>query len=85
MQDNRQVDSDRVPGLSEVGGIGAAFRSRVNRFVKTELVIFIRPRVIRTPSVGEDLQDFRPWLPASLEAAQPLPQPGARRPAGVEP
>ena len=84
MQDNRQVDSDRVPGLSEVGGIGAAFRSRGNRYVKTELVIFIRPRVIRTPSVGEDLRDFRPWLPASLEAAPPLPEPEAREPAGVE-
>ena len=49
MQDNRRTDTDRVPGLSEVEGIGAAFRFRKNHFVKTELVIFIRPRVILDP------------------------------------
>ena len=85
MQDNRQIDADQVPGLSEAGGIGAAFRFRGNHFVKTELVIFIRPRVIRTPSVGEDFQEFRPWLPANIEAAQPLLRPGERLPAGAEP
>ena len=85
MQDNRRIDSDGVPGLSKVGGIGAAFRSRGNHFVKTELVIFIRPRVIRTPSVREDFQDFRLWLPANIEAAQPLLQSGGRLPAGVTP
>ena len=85
MQDNHETDTDRVPGLSEAGGIGAAFRSRGNRRIKTELVIFIRPRVIRTPSVGEDFQDFRPWLPANIEAAQPLPRVGERPPGGDEP
>ena len=85
MQDNRQTDTDRVPGLSEVEGIGAAFRFRKNHFVKTELVIFIRPRVIRTPSVGEDLQEFRPYLPASIESAWPIRLPGDRLPSGVRP
>ena len=85
MQDNRETDTDRVPGLSEAGGIGAAFRFRGNRRVKTELVIFIRPRVIRTPSVGEDFQEFRPWLPANIEFAQPLPRAGERPPNGEEP
>ena len=82
MQDNRQIDTDRVPVLSEVDGIGAAFRFRKNHFIKTELVIFIRPRVIRTPSVGEDLQDFRSYLPASSELPRPIPLPGERLPSG---
>ena len=85
MQDHRQLDSDRVPGLSEARGIGAAFRFRGNRIVKTELVVFIRPRVIRTPSLGGDFRDFRPWLPANIGTTQPLPRPGERRPAGAEP
>ena len=76
MQDNRQIDTDRVPVLSEVDGIGAAFRFRANRFVKTELVIFIRPRVIRTPSVGEDLHEFRAYLPANIGTEQPIPRTG---------
>ena len=77
MQDSHRGDSDRIPGLSEVGRIGAAFRFRRNESVKTELVIFIRPRVIRTPSVEEDLRDFRPWLPAAVGTTQP--------PAGDQP
>ena len=83
MQDSRRGDTDRIPGLSEVKRVGAAFGFRKNEFTKTELVIFIRPRVIRTPSVEEDLRDFRSWLPADIEAAQ---SPAGGRPlAGEQP
>ena len=85
MQDNHLTDDDRVPGLSEVDGIGAVFQFRKKQFVKTELVIFIRPRVIRTPSVGEDLQEFRPYLPASIESMGPTETPEERSPYGVRP
>ena len=85
MQDNHQVDTNRVPVLSDVRGIGAAFGFRRNHFVKTELVIFIRPRVIRTPGVGADLRDFRSWLPASIETVQPTEQPGESPPDEVRP
>ena len=70
MQDARRGDTDRIPVLSRMDRIGAAFRFRRDELVKTELVIFIRPRVIRTPSVEADLQDFRSWLPDAIEAAQ---------------
>lgn len=85
MQDNHEIDTDGIPWLSDVDGIGAAFRFRRNHFVKTELVIFIRPRVIRTPSVGEDLQEFRSWLSESIEAAPPIPPGGKHLPAGEQP
>ena len=71
MQDNHRFDSDGVPFLSDLDRIGNAFRFRKNSFVKTELVIFIRPRVIRTPSVGEDFEAFRRLLPRNIEAAPP--------------
>ena len=85
MQDSHQVDTNRVPVLSDVRGIGAAFGFRRNHFVKTELVIFIRPRVIRTPGVGADLRDFRSWLPASIETVRPTEQPGESPPDEVRP
>ena len=75
MQDNHQIDTDGVPVLSELGGIGDVFRFRKNRFTKTELVIFIRPRIVRTPSVDADLQTFRRYLPENLDAAQPIRSP----------
>ena len=77
MQDSHRLDTDRIPGFSQVSRIGAAFRFRDNSFVKTELVVFIRPRVIRTPSIEADLRDFRRWLPAVIEAE--------RSPAGERP
>ena len=77
MQDSHRGDTDRIPGLSRMDRIGAAFRFRKDEFVKTELVIFIRPRVIRTPSVEEDLRDFRSWLPDAIQSTQP--------PAGEQP
>ena len=78
MQDSRRIDERGVPGLSELDGVGDVFRFRGNRFVKTELVIFIRPRVIQTPSVAEDFRAFRPYLPASIETPRPAPLAGER-------
>ncbi len=75
MQDNDRIDTDEVPGLSELGGIGNAFRFRKNDFVKTELVIFIRPRIIRTPSIDGDLRTFRRYLPENLDEARPARSP----------
>ena len=82
MQDNRELDTDGVPGLSELDGIGGLFRFRKDNFVKTELVIFIRPRIIRTPSVGADLREFRRYLPGS-DDAPPVPSAGRLPPSGT--
>ena len=78
MQDNHEIDTDGVPGLSELDGIGGLFRFRKDSFIKTELVIFIRPRVIRTPSVAEDFRAFRPYLPENVETPRPAPFAGER-------
>ena len=78
MQDNHEIDTDGVPGLSELDGVGGLFRFRKDNFIKTELVIFIRPRVIRTPSVAEDFRAFRPYLPENVETPRPAPFDGER-------
>ena len=83
MQDNHEIDTDGVPVLSELDGIGGLFRFRKDNFVKTELVIFIRPRVIRTPSVGADFQEFRHYLPGSDDAPPPIPSAGRLPPSGM--
>ncbi len=59
------VDLSRVgtPVLSELPGIGDAFSYRNNRVSKTELVIFLRPRVIRDASVTSDLSDYQQYMP----------------------
>ena len=88
MQDSRQSDTDGVPVLSDLPWIGSVFQFRKNNSIKTELVIFIRPRVIRTPSVGADLQEFRGYLPENLDTGQPYRSPGSpagRPPSGAAP
>nr|VFK14110.1 MAG: general secretion pathway protein D [Candidatus Kentron sp. LPFa] len=62
MQDRVQKDRDSVPWLGELPGIGNLFQYRHRGLVKTELVIFLRPTVIRDASIQTDLGDFRQFL-----------------------
>ncbi|NCF27668.1 MAG: type II and III secretion system protein [Gammaproteobacteria bacterium] len=67
MQDEVRKNSDGVPWLSESETFGDLFTSRNNEFVKTELVIFLRPWVIQTPDVQADLKSFEPFLPENID------------------
>ena len=67
MTDDVRKASDAVPWLSESETFGDLFTSRNNQFVKTELVIFLRPWVIQTPDVQADLKAFEPFLPANVD------------------
>jgi general secretion pathway protein D len=65
MQDEIQKNSDRVPGLSKVPGIGKAFTGRDDLNRKTELVIFLRPTVITSASLESDeLASYKQYLPS---------------------
>ena len=85
MQDSQRTDTDGVPVLSRLGVIGDAFRFRRNEHNKTELVIFIRPRIIRNPGLESEFRVFRTHLPLNPEASRPTPLPGAEPPAGTQP
>ena len=65
MQDEIQRNSDKVPGLSDVPGVGKIFTGRDDANRKTELVIFLRPTVITNASLESDeLQAYKQYLPA---------------------
>jgi MSHA biogenesis protein MshL len=65
MQDDIQRNSDKVPGLSDVPGVGKVFTGKDDSNRKTELVIFLRPTVITNPSLESDeLQSYKQYLPA---------------------
>ena len=71
MQDEIQRNTDKVPGLSEVPGVGKVFTGNNDANRKTELVIFLRPTVIGNASLESDeLQTYKQYLPAQqLEKA----------------
>ncbi|MDD2833705.1 MAG: pilus (MSHA type) biogenesis protein MshL [Methylotenera sp.] len=65
MQDEIQRNSDRVPGLSDVPGVGKVFTGRDDANNKTELVIFLRPTVIPNASLESDeLASYKQFLPS---------------------
>ncbi|MES2316469.1 MAG: pilus (MSHA type) biogenesis protein MshL [Pseudomonadota bacterium] len=63
MQDTIDNLKDGVPLLSRIPGVGDAFAYRNERTNKSELVIFIRPVVIKEASTNGDYKDFRSFLP----------------------
>ena len=72
MQDRRFKDDESVPGFSEVPGVGELFKFREREQTKTELVVFLRPTVIRSPDVGRDLSNFQRYLPENIQDPEAL-------------
>jgi len=65
MQDQIQRNTDKVPGLSNIPGLGRLFTGRSDVSKKTELVIFLRPTVIKSASLESDeLKAYQQYLPA---------------------
>ncbi|MEH6460576.1 pilus (MSHA type) biogenesis protein MshL [Chitinimonas sp. JJ19] len=64
IQDNVQTSRNGLPGLSRLPwGVGDLFSSRDDVAGKSELVIFMRPIVVRDPSLNGDLSAYRQYLP----------------------
>ncbi len=68
MQDTRNNNSDEVPGLNQMSFFGNLFKYRNDSNTKSELVIFLRPRVLLDASLDGDLKEFRPLLPSAISA-----------------
>lgn len=63
MEDKINYNTDAVPGLGGLPGIGNFFRNRDDTNTKTELVIFLKPTIIRDASLNGDYREFRQQLP----------------------
>ncbi len=78
MRDTVSSNTAGVPILSKLPLVGALFRSRHSFKEKTELLVFLTPRVIRTPAeaqrLSEQERNMLPAIPRSLD--RPLDQQG---------
>lgn len=63
MQDSVNNLKDGIPGLSQLPVVGDVFSYRNETSTKTELVIFMRPVVIKEASLNGDYKDFREFTP----------------------
>ena len=63
MQDENRKKDNVIPGLSRIPVLGNAFKMAMREYVKTELVIFLRPLIIRNPSLEGDFSSYRQFFP----------------------
>ncbi len=63
IQDRVERQSDGLPGVGLLDGIGRVFSHKTDRQVKTELVVFLRPTLVEHASVRGDLAGWRDKLP----------------------
>ncbi len=63
MEDRQDNNDGRVPGLGDIPFFGELFNTRGNSSSKSELVIFLRPTVIKDASIRGDYSSFKDTLP----------------------
>lgn len=63
MEDKIDTDTGRIPLFGAIPLLGEIFTRRENSVRRTELVIFLRPRLIQHPSVNGDYAPERTMLP----------------------
>jgi general secretion pathway protein D len=74
LQDTYSSNNDRVPGLADIPFFGALFRSESRSRSKTNLMVFLRPVVIRDASGSDALSSSRYEQMRGLQQnAQPQP------------
>jgi general secretion pathway protein D len=62
MTDALNATTQGIPGLQDLPAVGELFKHRDNQYAKVELVIFMRPTVIRHPSLNGDFRDYNQYL-----------------------
>ncbi len=74
LQDEYSGNADRVPGLADIPLFGALFRSEARSRKKTNLMVFLRPVVIRDAGASDALSNSRyEQIRGVQQNAQPVP------------
>jgi len=74
LQDEYSGNAEKVPGLGDVPLFGNLFKSESRSRKKTNLMVFLRPVVVRDAQATEQLSvDRYDLMRSGLRAAQPLP------------
>jgi MSHA biogenesis protein MshL len=73
MQDEIDQVEDGIPGINRIPGVNQVLRQFRSTNSKTELVIFLRPTVVRTASLDGDYRRFQDQLPDDEFLSRPNP------------
>ncbi len=73
LEDSVSHGRDSVPGLGRIPLLGALFRSDTRNRAKTNLMVFLRPHVVRDPAAGQRLtRDRYDFMRNAQAGVQPL-------------
>jgi general secretion pathway protein D len=73
MQDNVSSNDSKIPGLGDIPGLGVLFRSNSRTATKTDLMVFLRPIIVRTEGQGTALSRQRYDAMRGLQSNAQLP------------
>jgi general secretion pathway protein D len=73
IQDSVTNAEDTIPGINRIPYLGDALANRNLQNTKTELVVFLRPVVIRDASLDGDYRGYRVFVPGDDFMSQPHP------------
>jgi general secretion pathway protein D len=77
LDDNERRTIERIPLLSDIPGIGELFKSRSRTHTKTNLMVFIRPTILRSKADAEQLAAQRyGYIRAEQARYDPKSEPG---------
>ena len=71
MEEGIDYKTGRIPILGQAPVVGELLTARANTAKKTELVIFLRPIVLRDSSINGDAATYREMLPTDSFFKQP--------------
>jgi len=73
IEDSVNDIEDTIPILNSIPFIGSLFSSRNRNNTKTELVVFLRPIVVKDASIDGDFRSFRTMIPGEDFISRPNP------------
>jgi general secretion pathway protein D len=73
IEDSVNDVEDTIPIISAIPFIGSLFSSRNRNNTKTELIVFLRPVVVKDPSIDGDFRAFREMVPGEDFISRPNP------------
>jgi len=73
IEDSVNDIEDTIPIINSIPFIGSLFSSRNRNNTKTELVVFLRPIVVKDASIDGDFRSFRTMIPGEDFISRPNP------------
>jgi len=73
IEDSLNDIEDTIPLINSIPIIGSLFSSRNRNNTKTELVVFLRPVVVKDASIDGDFRSFRTMIPGEDFISRPNP------------